>query len=116
MHQESRIDYIEIPAVNLPATRTFFEKLYGWEFQEWGDEYYSFSDGRLGGGLRAEVESAPSNGILIVFYSQDLERDLQRVSDLGAEISREIFSFPGGRRFHFKDPGGTEFAMWSDKT
>lgn len=114
MNEESRIDYIEIPAVDLPATRAFFEKLYGWEFQEWGDEYYSFSDGRLGGGLRKSGEPVPANGVLIVFYSKDLERDLQRVTGLGAEISQEIFSFPGGRRFHFKDPGGIEFAMWSD--
>jgi len=50
---------------------------------------------------------------LIVFYSEDLERDYQRVQDLGATISQEIFSFPGGRRFHFVDPVGTEFAIWT---
>jgi len=113
MHEESRIDYIEIPAVDLPATRSFFEELYGWEFQEWGDEYFSFTDGRLEGGLRKSDEPAPASGVLIVFYSKNLERDLQRVTNLGADISQEIFSFPGGRRFHFRDPGGTEFAMWS---
>ena len=54
--------------------------------------------------------------MLLVFYSDDLERDEQRVKDLGGRISKEIFSFPGGRRFHFTDPAGTEFALWSDTT
>lgn len=112
-HEESRIDYVEIPAVDLPATRAFFEALYDWKFQEWGDEYFSFSDGRLEGGLRKSDQAAPASGVLLVFYSEDLERDLQRVTELGADISREIFAFPGGRRFHFREPGGTEFAMWS---
>lgn len=114
MRKEACIDYIEIPTVDLPGTRGFFEQLFGWQFQEWGDEYYSFADGRLEGGLRKSDEPAPNSGVLLVFYSADLERDLRRVTELGAGISKPIFSFPGGRRFHFTDPAGTEFAMWSD--
>jgi len=53
--------------------------------------------------------------VLLVFYSKDLERDVARVQELGATISKEIFSFPGGRRFHFVDPVGTEYAIWSDR-
>ncbi len=49
------------------------------------------------------------------FVSEDLERDVQRTKDLGATVSQEIFDFPGGRRFHFVDPVGNEYAMWSDK-
>jgi len=51
--------------------------------------------------------------VLLVFYSNDLERDFERVKELGATIAQEIFDFPGGRRFHFVDPAGTEFAMWA---
>ena len=57
---------------------------------------------------------ARDEGVLLVFYSEDLERDIERVKDLGGTISQEIFSFPGGRRFHFIDPVGTEFAIWSE--
>lgn len=112
MHAEKRIDYIEIP-VNDPAkARTFFEALFGWEFQSWGDDYLSFSDGRLDGGFVRSDEAA--RGTLVVFYSGDLERDLERVVELGATISKAIFSFPGGRRFQFVDPTGTEYAIWSE--
>ena len=113
MREEGRIDYIEIPATDLIKTRDFFAALYGWEFQEWGPDYFSFNDGRLDGGLRRAEEPAPATGVLIVFYSADLECDVSRVEELGATISQPIFEFPGGKRFHFVDPSGTEFAIWS---
>ncbi len=113
MRAEGCIDYVEIPVADLDKTRAFFESLYGWKFQEWGPDYYSFNDGRLDGGLRRAEESAPASGVLLVFYSDDLERDYERVKELGASISQEIFEFPGGRRFHFVEPAGTEFAIWA---
>ncbi len=113
MRQETRIDYVEIPVTDLQKTQEFFGELFGWTFQEWGPDYSSFNDGRLDGGLRRSAEPAPASGVLLVFYSEDLERDLVRVEALGGTISQAIFEFPGGRRFHFVDPAGTEFAMWS---
>jgi predicted enzyme related to lactoylglutathione lyase len=114
MSVEKRIDYVEIPVTDLEKTREFFVALYGWEFTEYGPDYFSFDDGRLTGGIRRSEEPAPASGVLIVFFSEDLERDYERVKELGATISQEIFAFPGGRRFHFADPAGTEFAIWSN--
>jgi len=113
MRPENRIDYVEIPVTDLKKTRAFFEALFGWTFREWGDDYLSFSDGRLDGGFRLAAEE-PQSGVLLVFFSEDLERDVERVMELGATITQEIFSFPGGRRFHFRDPAGTEFAIWGE--
>lgn len=113
MSIEKRIDYVEIPVTDLKKARDFFAALFGWSFQEWGDDYMSFNDGRIAGGFRRATEPAPATGVLVVFFSTDLERDLDRVQELGATISEPIFSFPGGRRFHFVDPAGTEFAIWS---
>ncbi len=114
MSTENQIDYVEIPVTDLKKVREFFSSLFGWSFTDYGDDYMSFSDGRLDGGFRRSSEPAPSTGVLLVFYSSDLERDLQRVVELGGAISQEIFSFPGGRRFHFRDPVGTEYAIWSE--
>ena len=88
--------------------------MFGWESQDWGPDYISFNDGRLDGGFRRSDQPAPASGVLVVFYSEDLERDRNRVVELGATISQDIFSFPGGRRFHFVDPVGTEYAIWSE--
>lgn len=115
MNLENQINYVEIPATDLPKARAFFTAMFGWEFQEWGSDYLSFNDGRLNGGIRSSDVPSPANGVLLVFYSEDLERDLQRVQEHGATISQDVFSFPGGRRFHFIDPVGNEFAIWSEK-
>lgn len=114
MSTENRIDYVEIPVTDVPRARAFLEAMFGWTFREWGDDYLSFNDGRLNGGVRKADEPAPASGVLLVFYSANLERDVERVQELGGTISQQIFSFPGGRRFHFVDPVGTEFAIWSD--
>ncbi len=113
MRQEKQIDYIEIPVTDLGKARDFFEALFGWSFVSYGEDYMSFSDGRLDGGFRRVTEAAPANGVLLIFFSEDLERDVERVQQLGAKISEAIFPFPGGRRFHFVDPTGTEYAIWS---
>lgn len=113
MNVEGRIDYVEIPVTDIDKAREFLAGLFGWTFQDWGPDYCGFNDGRLEGGLRRAEVAAPATGVLLVFYSEDLERDVDRVQELGASISQPIFDFPGGRRFHFVDPAGTEFALWS---
>jgi predicted enzyme related to lactoylglutathione lyase len=113
MSTENRIDYIEIPVTDPAKARDFFTALFGWTSQDWGPDYISFNDGRLEGGFRRSEEPAPGTGVLLVFFSEDLERDRDRVVKLGATISQDIFPFPGGRRFHFIDPVGSEFAIWS---
>lgn len=113
MSIENRIDYVEIPVTDPAKARDFFDKLYGWDFESWGDDYISFNDGQLNGGFRRSDKPAPATGVLLIFFSKDLERDVERVKELGATISVETFPFPGGRRFHFVDPVGTEYAIWS---
>ena len=113
MRAENRIDYIEIPVTDPARVREFFAALFGWEFQEWGPDYLSFSDGRLDGGLRRADSAAPATGVLLIFYSNDLARDIDRITSLGGAISQETYAFPGGRRFHFTDPAGNEYAMWT---
>ena len=111
---ENRIDYIEIPTTDIEKAKAFFGAMMGWEFQDWGPDYASFNDGRLDGGLSRSDDPAPATGVLIVFFSTDLERDRDRVLQLGGSISQDIFEFPGGRRFHFLDTTGNEYAIWAE--
>lgn len=39
----------------------------------------------------------------------------EKIKNNGGTILKDIYPFPGGRRFHFAGPGGNEFAVWSDK-
>jgi predicted enzyme related to lactoylglutathione lyase len=112
-NQDRRIDYIEFPAGDIGPSRAFYESAFGWKFQDWGPDYASFEDGRLSGGLR-KSDSAAEEGPLVVIYAVDLEAAESAVRAHGGEITAPIFSFPGGRRFHFRDPAGHVLAVWSD--
>ena len=117
MNEHEKINYVEFPSTNLEATKSFFSKAFGWTFQDFGPEYAAFSNVGLDGGFfKSELKATTANGsALIVFYSNHLEDSLSKVCDAGGSIVKEIFAFPGGRRFHFKEPSGNEFAVWSDK-
>lgn len=114
--RNNRINYVELPATKPEATRAFFESVFGWEFTAWGDDYLSFKDGRMDGGFfRSPNRSRSENGAtLVVLYHDELEPLVERVKAAGGSIAREIFEFPGGRRFHFYCPSGNEFAVWSE--
>ncbi len=109
----NHINYVEFKARDLVVTREFYSKCFGWEFKAYGETYCSFSESGLMGGFE-KTDTEISNGALVVLYHNDLEVVRKTVIDLGGNISREIFSFPGGRRFHFTDPSGNELAIWSD--
>jgi uncharacterized protein len=109
---ENRIDYIEIPASDIGRTKQFYSAVFGWKFEDYGPDYTSFFDGRLGGGFK--LEESPANGILLVIYASDLTAAQQKIKSAGGAIVKDTFSFPGGRRFHFADPNGNELAVWSD--
>lgn len=111
---DRRIDYIEFPAPDLDAMKKFYGDAFGWRFQDWGPDYVSFEDGRLSGGFRRD-ESVAAGGPLVVLYAVDLEGSEAAVKTAGGSVVKEIFSFPGGRRFHFRDPAGHELAIWSDR-
>ena len=110
---DRRIDYIEFPATDVTATKTFYQTVFGWHFTDYGPDYTSFKDGRLSGGFTT-ASSVQPRGVLVVVYAVDLERTERAVVNAGGRIVRGIFSFPGGRRFHFTDPSGNELAVWSE--
>jgi uncharacterized protein len=110
---DGRVDYIEFPATDIAKTKSFYGEVFGWKFTDYGPEYTSFEDGRLGGGFWKEGQ-AKQGGPLVVIYAHDLASMEQAVRSAGGKISKEAFSFPGGRRFHFIDPNGNELAVWSE--
>ena len=116
MPQHEKMNYVEFSANDLSATKTFFEKAFGWTFVDYGPDYTSFSDEGMDGGFyRSPVfANAEAGSALIVFYSAELESTQSKIEESGGVITKPIFSFPGGRRFHFTEPSGNEFAVWSD--
>ncbi len=117
MHADLKINYLELPAKDFDAVQAFYEKAFRWSFTDYGPEYRAFTDGKLDGGFyRSELCSTTKAGAaLIILYASNLEAARDTVLASGGSILKEIFSFPGGRRFHFADPSGNELAVWSEK-
>ena len=103
MREDGKIDYVELPGGDMGATQAFYRQAFGWAFTDYGPSYCAFADG-------AEGRIKP----VVVLYAHDLEAMQVKVRDTGGVIVRPIFSFPGGRRFHFRDPAGNEMAVWSE--
>ena len=116
MNLHEKINYVELPAKDLAATKVFFQSVFGCSLIDYGPEYTAFSDQGIDGGFfKSELASSSQNGAaLVIFYSNQLEATLAKVEKAGGSIVRPIFSFPGGRRFHFTEPSGNEFAVWSE--
>lgn len=114
-HRHHSIDYIELVARDLAATKRFYEEAFGWKFTDYGPEYAGFVDGSTGkeaGGFRVG-DDVVRGGPLVVLYSEELDATHRRVREAGGAIVKDTFKFPGGRRFHFTDPSGNELAVWS---
>ena len=116
MNVDGKLNYAEFHSSDLIATKAFFEKAFDWAFTDYGPEYSSFSDEGLDGGFflsDARPDDIKGHPVLI-FYSDQLEESLRTIKSSGGTITREIFDFPGGRRFHFTEPGRNEFAIWGE--
>jgi uncharacterized protein len=107
-----RVDYVEYAVTDLARTKEFYSKAFGWQFEDYGPAYSSFSDGRIAGGFFTS-DLVKTGGPLVVIYASDLEGAQKKVEAAGGQIVKDIFSFPGGRRFHFADPTGHELAVWT---
>jgi uncharacterized protein len=116
MRQHEKINYVEYPSRDIAETKRFFEHAFGWSFQDYGPDYTAFTDQGLDGGFfKSDLAARTETGsALIVFYSEKLEETQAKVEAAGGNIVMPIFDFPGGRRFHFTEPGGNEFAVWAE--
>ena len=116
MDQTNKIIYVEFHASDLEKTKAFFEKVFGWQFTDYGPDYTSFTDGQIAGGFaRSDKRASQAAGsALVVIFHPKLEDTLSRVEGNGGKITQAIFSYPGGRRFHFTEPSGNELSVCSE--
>jgi len=113
-NQHHGFNYIELPSTANAAMKSFYGAVFGWAFQDWGDTYVAIHGSGVEGGFDQASDRKPSeNGPLVIMFSEDLEATKSAVLAAGGDVSVDTYSFPGGRRFHFKDPSGNELAVWT---
>lgn len=118
-HTHHALDYVELGATDFSAAKAFYGRAFGWKFTDYGPGPAYVGIQGIGTGEAVEmggfalVDKVTPGGPLVLLYSSDLESSVQAVRDAGGEVVEEPYSFPGGRRFHFKDPSGNELGVWS---
>ncbi|GFD71358.1 VOC family protein [Alteromonas marina] len=116
MQNNATLNYVEFASLDIRRSKTFFESAFGWCFTDYGNEYSAFSNAGLDGGIFAaeRVTRAESGAPLLVLYAADISETQLNIESAGGTITKPLFDFPGGCRFHFVEPGGNELAVWSE--
>ena len=112
MREDGKVDYVELPGGDLAAVKAFYVKAFGWALTDYGPDYAAFEEGLDGGFHTNQPDTAQKP--LVILFATDLEAMEAKVRAAGGTITKPIFTFPGGRRFHFSDPAGNELAVWSE--
>ncbi|MGJ8678853.1 VOC family protein [Paraglaciecola sp.] len=117
MTHHHKINYIEIPVKAMASSKAFFREVFGWEFKDYGDDYAAINGAGIDGGLFVSENnvSVENGSVLVVLYSNNLEKSQEDILAAGGKIKVPTFDFPGGRRFHFTDRNDNEYAIWSEK-
>ena len=116
MNAHHHFHYIELPSTDNKAMKAFYGKAFDWTFQDWGDTYVAIHGAGVEGGFDQASDRNPSDqGALVILYSDDLIASEASVIEAGGILSVPAYDFPGGRRFHFKDPSGNELGVWTAK-
>ncbi len=111
--KHEQIQYVEFLSKDLAKIKKFYTDAFDWKCTDYGPDYTAFEGEYIDGGF---APGKPVRGsVLVILYSQNLEATEKKVKNAGGKIVKDIYSFPGGRRFHFADPDGNELAVWSDK-
>ncbi|WP_250443840.1 VOC family protein [Actinotalea sp. C106] len=117
VHTHHALDYVELPAPDLAASTAFYAQAFGWRFNDYGDGAYAGiraadGEGEVGGLNPAALSGTV--GPLILLFSTDLDATVRAVEQAGGDVVQQPYAFPGGRRFHFRDPAGNELGVWSE--
>ena len=108
-----QINYVELKTTDIGAMKAFYGGAFGWTFEDWGPGYATFMGAGVDGGFEQVDGFTPGDSPLLVINSTDLDASLGAVEAAGGVVTVRPFDFPGGRRFHFRDPAGNELAVWT---
>lgn len=112
MKPDCSLDYVEIPAPDIAATKAFYS-LFGWTFTDYGPDYVAYNAHGRDGGFTTDRKVSEHAGPLVVLYATDLDATEAKLTSAGVAITNHV-TFEGGRRIHLRDPNGNELAIWSE--
>lgn len=107
-----RFTTVELPSSDAAASAAFMTAAFGFPSTFYGPSYVDMD---VGDDIVVAFQGDPaaaSAAPLAIFEVADLDAARTAITEAGGTITVEPFSFPGGRRFQFREPGGSELAVW----
>jgi uncharacterized protein len=107
-----KLVHIEFPARNVDRATSFYNGLFGWTFQDAGMPGidYRMFQGEPGGAVYPSEEAG--NGPIVYFDTDDIDRDLARVRELGGKAAEKGPIPHVGWFARCEDPEGNGFSFF----
>lgn len=110
-----KIEWLTIPAPDLDAAKTFYERVFGFSVSKYSERFWVFKSGTLSGGLDAEL-TPNGEGIGFSITVPAIDKALEAIKREGGRIINPGYSLGAGAGYcaKFKDPNGNVLELYSD--
>ena len=116
--KEKRVTHFEIPCNDPLKTMKFFEEVFQWKFQKFGNQEYWFAvtgsqdDGINGAIMKKRHPDQPLTNSISV---ENIDETLVDIKNFGGEVVVPKMPIPEtGWLAFFKDPDGNIHGVWQD--
>ena len=111
-----KICYLEIPAVDISASATFYNKVFGWQIRKRGDGATAFDDGvgEVSGAWVTGRKAINEVGLLIYIMVDSVAAAVDAVVANGGKIVQPIGMDAPEITARFTDPAGNILGLYQE--
>jgi predicted enzyme related to lactoylglutathione lyase len=115
-YANGKICYIEIPAVDVMLSASFYKEVFGWKIRQRSDGQFAFDDpvGEVSGAWIMGRNPSPEAGIMVYIMVESVTATIKKINAKGGKIieppdkdSQEITA-------RFSDPAGNVFGLYQE--
>lgn len=103
------IDYVEFPAPDagkVAEAKTFYARVFGWSFNDWGESYIDTASSGVPSGLNADPDHRPAKPLAVI-YASDLAASREGILAAGGGSPARSSPSPVGSGSTSLTPPGT---------
>jgi predicted enzyme related to lactoylglutathione lyase len=109
-----KVCYIEIPAIDIDASASFYKEVFGWQTRQRGDGSIAFDDavGQVSGTWVLGRKPATEPGLLVYIMVDSVAAVVEVVIANGGKIVQPIGMDAPEITARFSDPAGNVFGLY----
>ena len=111
-----KICYLEIPALDINISSSFYQKVFGWNIRKRGDGAIAFDDGinEVSGIWVTKRKPAAEIGILIYIMVDSVEDTIKIIESNGGKITQPVGADLPEITARFSDPAGNILGLYQE--